>query len=89
MHAGTAAVDATVGRSGRDALTLPDGRAAGIVRLAAPMALRPGDRFVVRRGAQADPVGGVVLDTLPPRGVSRRRQTVERVAALARSGWRR
>ncbi len=83
MHAGTAAVDATVGRSGRDALTLPDGRAAGIVRLAAPIALRPGDRFVLRRGGQADPVGGVVLDTTPPRGVSRRRQTVERVAALA------
>ncbi|MEO5885190.1 MAG: selenocysteine-specific translation elongation factor, partial [Candidatus Limnocylindrales bacterium] len=33
LHAGTAAVDATVGRSGRDALTLPDGTAAGIVRL--------------------------------------------------------
>jgi selenocysteine-specific elongation factor len=83
VHAGTAAVDATVGRSGRDALMLPDGRAAGIVRLAAPIALRPGDRFVMRRGAQADPGGGVVLDTRPPRGVSRRRQTVERVAALA------
>jgi selenocysteine-specific elongation factor len=83
VHAGTAAIDATVGRSGRDGLMLPDGRAAGIVRLAAPIALRPGDRFVLRRGVQAEPVGGVVLDTLPPRGVSRRRQTVERVAALA------
>jgi selenocysteine-specific elongation factor len=82
VHAGTAAVDATIGRSGRDALMLSDGRAAGIVRLAAPIALRPGDRFVMRRGAQAEPVGGVILDTMPPRGVSRRRQNVERVTAL-------
>ena len=64
-------------------LTCPMGAPAGIVRLAAPIALRPGDRFVLRRGGQADPVGGVVLDTTPPRGISRRRQTVERVAALA------
>ncbi len=81
-HAGTAAVDATVGRSGRDALMLPDGRAAGTVRLAAPIALRPGDRFVLRRGGEIEPVGGVVLDTTPPRGISRRRQTPKRVAAL-------
>ena len=83
VHAGTAAVDATVGRSGRDALMLPDGQAAGIVRLAAPIALRPGDRFVLRRGARVEPAGGVVLDTSPPRGLSRRRQTDDRVAALA------
>ena len=44
---------------------------------------RPGDRFVLRRGTAAAPVGGVVLDTVPPRGLSRRRQTPERVAALA------
>jgi selenocysteine-specific elongation factor len=83
LHAGTAAVDAAVGRAGRDALTLPDGRAAGILRLAGPIALRPGDRFVLRRGATIEPVGGVVLDTEPPRGISRRRQTPERVGALA------
>jgi selenocysteine-specific elongation factor len=83
IHLHTAAVDGTVGRAGRDALTLDDGRVAGIVRLAAPVALRAGDRFVLRRGAAIAPVGGVVLDPSPPRGISRRRQTQERVAALA------
>jgi selenocysteine-specific elongation factor len=83
VHVHTAAVDGTIGRSGRDALTLRDGRAAGIVRLGEPVALRPGDRFVLRRGSSVGPVGGVVLDPRPPRGISRRRQTVERVSALA------
>jgi len=83
LHSGTAATDAAVGRSGRDDLTLPDGTIAGIVRLGEPVALRPGDRFVLRRGPTAASVGGTVLDTQPPRGISRRRQTPERVAALA------
>jgi len=83
LHAGTAAVEAAVGRGGRDALTLLDGTVAGIVRLAEPIALRPGDRFVLRRSSTVAPVGGVVLDTDPPRGISRRRQTPERVSALA------
>ncbi|HEX2469790.1 MAG TPA: selenocysteine-specific translation elongation factor [Candidatus Limnocylindrales bacterium] len=83
VHAGTAAVDATIGRSGRDALTLPDGRPAGILRLRQPIALREGDRFVFRRGAQLLPVGGIVLDPIPSRGISRRRQTPDRVAAVA------
>ena len=82
VHAGTAAVDASIGRNGRDALTLPDGRVAGIVRLAQPIAVRAGDRFVVRRGSPVLPVGGVVLDPIPPRGISRRRQTADRVASL-------
>ena len=83
FHTGTAAADAAVGRAGRDALELPDGTAAGIVRLAEPVALRPGDRFVLRRGPTQAPVGGVVLDVTTARGISRRRQTPERVAALA------
>ena len=83
IHAGTAAVEATVGRGGWDALTLLDGTVAGIVRFAEPIGLRPGDRFVLRRGSSVAPVGGVVLDTDPPRGISRRRQTPERVSALA------
>jgi selenocysteine-specific elongation factor len=83
VHAATAAVDAAIGRAGRDALTLADGRAAGIVRLSEPIALRAGDRFVFRRGAPVLPVGGVVLDPDPPRGISRRRQTAHRVGALA------
>ena len=83
VHAGTAAVDATIGRAGRNALTLPDGRIAGIVRLAEPVAIRAGDAFVIRRGDPVLPVGGIVVDPFPPRGISRRRQTAERVAALA------
>src|SRR3954467_6231416 len=37
VHVGTDAVDANVGRSGRDAIDLPDGAQAAIVRLAAPI----------------------------------------------------
>ncbi len=82
LHAGTAAVDATVGRAGRDALDFPDGTSGGTLRLATPVALSAGDRFVLRRGPAMVPIGGVVLDVAPPRGISRRRQTVARVATL-------
>ena len=82
LHAGTAAVDAAIGRAGRDALDFPDGTSAGTVRLATPVGLAPGDRFVLRRGPAMAPIGGVVLDVVPPRGISRRRQTVARVAML-------
>ena len=84
IHLGTAAADASVGRSGRDAVTLPDGSCAAILRLSAPLAVVPGDRSVLRRTSGADPiVGAVVLDATPPRGISRRRQTSERVGRLA------
>jgi len=83
FHVHTAAVDSTVGRSGRDDLTLDDGRLAGIVRLSDPVAVRAADHFVLRRGVSAAVVGGVVLDPAPPRGISRRRQTSDRVSALA------
>jgi selenocysteine-specific elongation factor len=79
-------VDAAVGRAGRDALDLPGGTAAGIIRLSASVALASGDRFVLRRGPTQAPVGGVVLDVAPPRGISRRRQTAARVATLAGGG---
>ncbi|HET8784424.1 MAG TPA: selenocysteine-specific translation elongation factor [Candidatus Limnocylindrales bacterium] len=85
VHIHTASVDGVVGHSGRDALALDDGRDAGIVRLSEPVAVRAGDRFVIRRGATLPPLGGVVLDADPPRGISRRRQTNERVSALARA----
>ncbi len=82
FHTGTAAVDAQVSRAGRDVLDLPDGKTAGIVRLSVPIALAAGDRFVLRRGPEHDPVGGTILDATPARGISRRRQTAERVGRL-------
>jgi selenocysteine-specific elongation factor len=83
LHAGTASVDARVGRSGRDALVLADGTAAGILRLAEPIALRPGDRAVLRRSPGQPPIGTTALDVEPARGLSRRRQDPARVDALA------
>jgi selenocysteine-specific elongation factor len=85
VHLGTAAAEAVVGRAGRDALELPGGGAAAMLRLDASIAAATGDRFVLRRAATSGPavLGGVILDPLPARGVSRRRQTPERVAALA------
>jgi len=84
VHLGTAATDASIGRSGRDALELPDGAPAAIVRLATPLAVAPGDRLVLRGISGADRiVGALVLDVAPPRGISRRRQTAERVGRLA------
>ena len=85
LHLGTAAVDVAVGRSGRDAIDLPNGvGVAAILRLAEPVAAAPGDRFVLRRPSGAHQVvGGQVVDVVPARGVSRRRQTSERVAALS------
>ena len=84
VHAGTARVEATVGRSGRDAADLPHGESVAILRLAEPIAAAPGDAFVVRRPSPgATLAGGRVLDAEPPRGVSRRRSTAPRLGALA------
>ena len=84
VHLGTASVDGALSRSGRDAIDLTDGSVAAILRLAGPVAAAPGDRFVLRRpSGDHRVVGGIVLDVAPPRGVSRRRQTADRVAALA------
>lgn len=83
VHLGTASVEATVVRSGRDALELADGAASAILRLRAPVAAAAGDRLVLRLGSGSDrAVGSVVLDIAPPRGISRRRQTLERVIRL-------
>src|SRR3954454_1862125 len=84
VHLGTEAVDATVGRSARDAIDLPDGAEAAIVRLATPIAVGAGDRLVLRRTAgTARVTGALVLDPIPARGISRRRQTAARVGDLA------
>jgi selenocysteine-specific elongation factor len=86
VHLGTASVDAAVGRAGRDAIDLLDGTVAAILRLANPLAAAPGDRFVLRNPTVEEPaVGGTVLDPLPARGISRRRQTKARVLRLAES----
>ena len=68
-------MDAAVGRAGRDALDFPDGTSAGILRLPTPVALAPGRSLRAAARACEAPVGGVVLDVAPPRGISRRRQT--------------
>jgi selenocysteine-specific elongation factor len=83
LHLGTTQVDAVVGRSGRDGLQLPDGRTVATLRLGAPVAAGSGDRLLLRRSSGSLVAGGVVLDVAPPRGPSRRRQSGDRVAALA------
>jgi selenocysteine-specific elongation factor len=82
LHLGTDSAEATVGWSGRDAVTLGDGAVGAVVRLDAAVAAAAGDRFVLRRASPPAAIGGMVLDPLPARGVSRRRQDPERVAAL-------
>ena len=86
VHRGTAQVEGVVRRSRRDVDDLPDGGATAILRLAAPIAAGPGDRFVLRRPSPAAPLaGGRVLDPRPPTGAAWRRATAAEVAALARA----
>ena len=85
LHLGTDQVAALVVRGPREAVDLPDGAALAILRLDAEIAAAPGDRFALRRPSPGSVAGGgVVLDPRPPRGVSRRRMTADRAAALAR-----
>ena len=84
VHAGTAHVTASVGRSARDSQDLGNGEGSAILRLDRPIAVAPGDRFALRRPSPAGTLGGGrVLDPEPPRGVARRRQTADRVRAVA------
>jgi selenocysteine-specific elongation factor len=84
LHLGTTSVDGVVGRAGRDAIDLPDGKVAAVLRLAASVAAAAGDRFVLRRETGADRiVGGIVLDATPPWGISRRRHSPPRLGRLA------
>jgi selenocysteine-specific elongation factor len=83
VHAGTEQVGGVVGRSGRDAADLSGGEVAAILRLERPIAISAGDRIVLRRPSPGGTLaGGRVLDVAPPRGISRRRGTPERLAAL-------
>jgi selenocysteine-specific elongation factor len=84
FHSGTEQVGAVVGRSGRDTAMLPGGEVAAILRLERPVAVASTDRFVLRRPSPGGTLaGGRILDAMPPRGMSRRRTTSERLAALA------
>ncbi len=87
LHLGTEQVQATVGRGRADLVSLPDGGVGGQVarlRLARPIAVAAGDRFVLRRGgATGAVIGGEVVDPDPPAGPSRRRVEAGMLAALA------
>ncbi len=84
LHLGTAQVDARIGRRGREAVELPDGRVTAILRLAEPVATFIGDRGVLRQPSPGTVVAGLeVLDPRPALGVARRRATPERIAVLA------
>jgi selenocysteine-specific elongation factor len=86
LHMGTDQAAALVVRGPREAIELPDGSTLAILRLDAPVAARPGDRFALRRPSPGSAAGGgVVLDAQPPRGISRRRMSAARAAALAGS----
>ena len=84
LHLGTAQAGALVVRGPREAIELADGAAVGLLRRVAAVAAAPGDRFALRRPSPGSTAGGgVILDPRPPRGVSRRRLTPDRAAALA------
>jgi selenocysteine-specific elongation factor len=84
LHLGTEQAAALVVRGPREAIDLPDGSLLAIIRLDAPIAASAGDRFALRRPSPGSAAGGgVILDPAPPRGVSRRRLTAERAAAMA------
>jgi selenocysteine-specific elongation factor len=77
LHIGTAQVDGTLQR-----IRGIDGFA--VLNLTEPVGTFAGDRAVLREPAQGAVVAGIrVLDLAPPRGVSRRRITSERLAAIS------
>jgi selenocysteine-specific elongation factor len=84
VHLGTARAGGVIGRAGRDDVDLGGGEVGAILRLETPLAVAPGDRFVLRRPSPAATLaGGRVLDPVPARGVSRRRTGTDRLIALA------
>jgi len=84
LHLGTAQAAALVIRGPREAIDLADGSAVALLRLDEEVAAAAGDPFALRRPSPGSAAGGgLILDPLPPRGVSRRRLNPERAAALA------
>ena len=77
LHVGTDQVGATMRRS----TARPS---AGLLTLERPIATAIGDRAVLREPASGGLVAGAtVIDLRPPRGVSRRRMTAERLERLS------
>ena len=84
LHLGTERVTGMLSRAGRDGVELAEGEGSAIVRLDRPIAVAPGDRFVLRRPSPVETLsGGRVIDPAPPQGVARRRTTPDRIRALA------
>ncbi len=84
LHLGTAHVEAAIGRGRADLMLLADGRVMARLRLARPIAVAAGDRFVLRRTGGGGRVwGGAVLDPDPPMGPAWRRADPAQVAGLA------
>ena len=83
LHLGTDRVEATVVRRGRLAGPIDERSETAVIHLARPVAAAVGDRLVLRPPAPRRAVGGVVLDPVPPRGVSLRRANVQRRTAVA------
>lgn len=82
LHVGTDQTDARVAARGRETADLGAAGMTVVVRLDGATAVAPGDRFVLRAPGRP-PIGGLILDPEPPRGVSRRRATPGRLNALA------
>jgi selenocysteine-specific elongation factor len=84
LHLWTESVDASVRAVASDAGRLTDGSQAAILQLARPIAVLPGARAVLRDPGSGRTIAAVtVLHPHPPRGVSRRRMTGDRIARLA------
>jgi selenocysteine-specific elongation factor len=86
LHLATTRVSGRLGRASRDGVELAGRGGTAILRLDRPIAVAPGDRFVLRRPSPgATLAGGRVIDPRPPLGPARRRATPERIRALAAS----
>ncbi len=83
LHAGTADVEGRIRLLGGAAEVLPGSRSVAQIRLASPLALTPGDRFILRRPSPPLTLGGgVILDPVPRKHRRRDRGTGERLAGM-------
>ncbi|HVA86258.1 MAG TPA: SelB C-terminal domain-containing protein, partial [Candidatus Saccharimonadales bacterium] len=90
LHLGTAQVDGAVDLTRGAVARYLDGSGrawtTAVLRLDEPVATAFGDAFVLRRPSPGETLaGGLVLDPNPPHGISRRRATPERLAALGQA----